>query len=89
MSLDTVEVPRPLHVRYLASQHLNLAHVQQHVSGRLLVTLKRDITVSPFAYSHLDDARFPGQKATGLPPSPSRENPGQVSYTPTPRFYTP
>ncbi|KAM5537378.1 hypothetical protein V8D89_008897 [Ganoderma adspersum] len=24
------------------------------------------------------DARFPGRKATGLPPSPSRENPGQV-----------
>ncbi|PIL25961.1 hypothetical protein GSI_11715 [Ganoderma sinense ZZ0214-1] len=25
-----------------------------------------------------DDARFPGQRPTGLPPSPSRENPGQV-----------
>ncbi|KAI1789671.1 hypothetical protein LXA43DRAFT_1096091 [Ganoderma leucocontextum] len=25
-----------------------------------------------------DDARFPGHRSTGLPPSPSRENPGQV-----------
>ena len=24
------------------------------------------------------DAKFPGQHGTGLPPSPSRENPGQV-----------
>ncbi|TFK36535.1 hypothetical protein BDQ12DRAFT_699583 [Crucibulum laeve] len=29
------------------------------------------------------DAKFPGQ-ATGLPPSPSRENPGQISPTPNP-----
>ena len=79
MSLGICPSPPP------SARSLDLTRVQ-HVSGRLLVTLKRDITVTPFAYSHLDDARFPGQKATGFPPSPSRENPGQVSYRPTPGF---